>query len=261
MPRTPRLPIAAAILLTLTGCTSVRTHEQLNATLWVQSAAEYEPLARTAFDRAADHIRQHPSVPGSPPPAVVLDVDETALDNSPYQAELIDRDAAFEPATWSAWVGKASAEPVPGARGFIETARDQGLAVVYITNRDEADKQPTLDNIRRTLDPAATADDLLLKHGREGWGSDKQTRRDYAGERYTIIAWVGDDLNDFTTVYGLGVEERNAIARQHQSRFNEDWFLIPNPMYGSWERAILKDAPDRSRATAIRGKTDALTRP
>lgn len=259
MPRT-RLLLITAALLALTGCASVRTHEQLNATLWVQSSAEYDLLARTAFDRATDHIRAHQSR-ASLPPAVVLDVDETALDNSPYQAQLIDRDAAFEPATWSAWVGKASAEPVPGARGFIAAARELGLAVVYITNRNESDKRPTLDNIRRTLDPAATADDLLLKHGREGWGSDKQSRRDFAAQRYDIIAWVGDDLNDFTTVYGMSVDERNAIARQNQARFNQDWFLIPNPMYGSWERAVLKDAPDYSRATAIRGKTDALVRP
>lgn len=248
----------AAVLMA--GC-APRSHELLQAVLWVQTSAEYDLLTQSTFDRATDHIeRVSAGADGSGRPmAVVLDIDETVLSNSPYEAELVRADSGFDAATWDEWVGMAAAEPIPGSRSFITRARELGVEVVYVTNRNHSTLDATLQNLRATLDKDATAELLLMRDGQPDWGGDKQSRRDYVESRFDVAAHIGDDLNDFVSVYTLTSEARKKVARDHEARFSEDWFLLPNPLYGSWERAIRKSAPATDRGSLLEYKVDRLS--
>jgi 5'-nucleotidase (lipoprotein e(P4) family) len=228
--------------------------EQLNATLWMQASPEYRAITEQIYRLASQKIAA--PAPGSAaveqstftpealaalPTAVVLDLDETVLDNAVYQARLIQSRGEYNAASWGEWVRAGEAELVPGAREFIATARKLGHTIFYITNRDcttpaatPEDKCPaktaTLRNlvalgVESSPDPAR----LLLRAERPDWVSGKTTRRAFIAANYRIVALVGDDLGDFVD------PRRFAGDRERlEPRFGETWFLLPNPIYGSW---------------------------
>lgn len=226
------------------------THENLHAVLWMQQSAEYRAAAIGAYARAQlllDRALEQPQhtaaleQAGQPlpmPTAVVLDVDETVLDNSPYQAEQVRRRAAsFNPSLWTQWVTKANAAPIPGVADFLAHARDRGVKAVFVTNRDSlTEKTATIENLRRHgFD--ATAENVLCA-GERGWTRDKRVRRDYVAKQYRILLLVGDDLGDFVTVQGLDTSQRAALIDRYAAFWRDRWVIIPNPAYGSWEAAV-----------------------
>jgi 5'-nucleotidase (lipoprotein e(P4) family) len=227
--------------------------ETLNATLWMQRAPEYRVLAEQVYAQATEKISA--PMPGSAaleqanvpddvlarlPTAVVLDLDETVLDNSVYQARLTRDRANYSTATWGEWVKAGEADAIPGARKFIAAARRLGHTVFYVSNRDcstpaptPADKCPAKTATMRNLvalgiDPAPDPERMLLRGERPEW-STKSQRRAFIAANYRIVAMVGDDVGDFvdSRVY---VGDRERLA----PRFGTKWFLLPNSMYGSW---------------------------
>lgn len=245
----------------------VAAREQLNATLWVQRAAEYGLLAGQVWRAASEKLTTALVAPGTAaleqlampvahwatlPTAIVLDLDETVLDNSAYQARRIRAGADYDEPSWQAWMAEANATAVPGAKEFLLTASAQGHHLVYLTNRrciglpvsegKAADPCPaerwTLENLRKLGLPFIEGRDLLLLRGaRAEWDqSDKRSRRAWVAERYRIIALLGDDLHDFADRADFA-----ARAEQLTPWFGERWFLLPNPMYGSWDRALIGD--------------------
>lgn len=228
--------------------------ETLNATLWLQRAPEYRAIAEQVYRQATERIAA--PAPGSAaleqsdvaadvlarlPTAVVLDLDETVLDNSVYQARLLRDRSNFNPVTWGEWVKAGEAEAIPGAREFIAAARRLGHTVFYITNRDCLTPAPTAEDkcpaktatmrnlVALGIDPAPDPERMLLRGEQPDWVSGKTVRRAFIAANYRIVALVGDDLGDFVEprVY-IGDRERLA------SRFGTSWFLLPNPIYGSW---------------------------
>ena len=231
--------------------------EQLNATLWMQIAPEYRALTEQAYRVAAEKIAAPPAgtaaveqagvapdVLARLPTAVVMDLDETVLDNSVYQARLVHDRKPFDSASWGEWVGQGEAEAIPGAREFIAAARRMGHTVFFITNRDckapaptATDRCPaktaTLRNLA-ALGIDADAEHTLLRYERDEWNvSNKTARRAFVAARFRIVALVGDDLGDFVdpSVYAA---DRARLA----PRFGESWFVLPNPMYGSWAAGV-----------------------
>jgi acid phosphatase len=243
--------VAGSLCLVLAGCASGNTSlEGLNATLWTQQSAEYRASAEQAYrtasrmldrglaDPAWTAVPEQEGDPGDLPPAVILDVDETVLDNSPYQARLIVEGLEY-PDGWDAWVLEAAAPPVPGALEFARYAAERGVTVFYVTNRDAALEEATESNLRRVgFPPAADLDALLMRGEREGWGSDKSSRRAYVAGTHRILILAGDDLNDFISVSRASIEERDRLEADHASHWGVRWFMLPNPAYGSWERAL-----------------------
>ncbi len=227
--------------------------ETLNATLWLQRAPEYRAIAEQVYRQATERIAA--PAPGSAaleqtgtaeslarlPTAVGLDLDETVLDNSVYQARLLRDRSNFNPATWAEWVRAGEADAIPGARDFIAAARRLGHTVFYITNRDCSTPAPTAEDkcpaktasmrnlVALGIDPAPDPDRMLLRGERPDWVSGKTARRAFIAANYRIIALVGDDPGDIVEprVY-VGDRERPA------PRFGTGWFLLPNPIYGSW---------------------------
>jgi len=226
----------------------------LNSTLWMQTAVEYSGSARQAY--AAAEVMMKRALADSTwtasleqaetgnetyrtkPPAVVLDVDETVLDNGPYQARLILDDEAYNPESWKSWVREAQADPVPGALAFTQTAVQHGVQVVYLTNRDADVEEATRDNLTALGFPVNDAPDAVLTQGeKEGWSS-KTARREWVAERYRILLLVGDNFGDFTSEADTTLAARRQRSRAFREYWGTRWIVLPNPQYGSWEGAL-----------------------
>ena len=244
--------ISVWLLLLAAGSQHVPSHDNLNATLWMRRSAEYRMIvaqtyraARSALDAALDDPTWHAALEqgedfATLPPAIIVDIDETVLDNSPYQAALVEGNRAYSPDSWHRWVSAARAKALPGAREFLRYAAGRGVQVFYVTNRNAHDEPVTRKNLEREGLPLDGAEDTVLsRHEREDWGSDKRSRRLYLARRYRILLLLGDDLNDFVSGARSGTpEDRIALARRYGDAWGRRWFLFPNPTYGSWEGAL-----------------------
>ncbi|HEX6084078.1 MAG TPA: HAD family acid phosphatase [Thermoanaerobaculia bacterium] len=223
-------------------------HTILNATLWVQSSAEFRAAstqtfaaARRALDEAlADRTRtgatEETNADPDQPPAIVTDVDETVLDNTPFEARVIQAGKTYDSASWKEWTAEGAAPPMPGATEFLQYAKSRGVTVFYVTNRDEDERPGTRANLERAgfpLDP--NVETLLLR----STTSDKSPRRKHVADRYRLLLLLGDDFNDFANVREASWDVRDALVKEKESWWGTRWFMLPNPMYGSWERAAI----------------------
>ncbi len=227
----------------------------LHSTLWTQTSVEYGAVARQAYalaevmlERALQDSVWTASIEqaemGSAayrdlPPAVVLDVDETVLDNAAYQARLIRENATYNSAGWQDWVRERKATPVPGAVEFTRAAARMGVAVIYLTNRDHAVEEATRDNLRRFDFPLNPDEDLLLtENERPAWDGSKTPRRRYLADRYRILLLIGDNFGDFAPGAEASLGERQRLSQTYQRYWGTRWIALPNAQYGSWEAAL-----------------------
>lgn len=223
----------------------------VNATLWVESAAEYDASALQTYAaarRQLDAALADPSwsgaeeekneVPGQPP-AVILDLDETTLDNASYEARAIRAGTTYDKDMWRKWVAESAARAVPGAAEFLAYAKSRGVTPFYITNRDFDPEHPGTRRNLELLGFPLTADNLLMRGTREEWKSDKSGRRAHVASTHRVLLLVGDDLNDFVNARERSHAEREAIMARTASWWGTRWFMLPNPMYGSWDSAAV----------------------
>jgi 5'-nucleotidase (lipoprotein e(P4) family) len=178
---------------------------------------------------------------------VVLDIDETVLDNSPYQAWQVHENKPFNEQEWSRWVNLARAEPLPGAVEFTRYADSLGAEVFYISNRTVNEMGPTLVNMRKYGFADADSTHLLLKET----VSSKIERRARIEKNYEILVLVGDNLADHSGIYetrGIGLGFSSVEA--DKDLFGTKYIILPNPMYGNWLSEIMK----QSEGTTTRDK-------
>jgi acid phosphatase len=250
-----------------------RPDDRLHALLWFQTSAEYRILAKNvyaqakaALDRAlADPAWTAVEAEGNfagLPPAVIVDVDETVLDNSPYEAESVRLARQYEPVSWKAWIDKAAARAIPGAVDFARYAVSRGVTIFYVSNRVAQLEDPTRANLVAVGFPVTEGIDTVLLPGEKpDWVSDKTSRRAHVAATHRVLLLIGDDLNDFTTGARTLPEERIAVAERHAARWGVSWFLLPNPDYGSWEAALSGHEKGLSEAEARRRKLEWLRLP
>lgn len=249
-------------------------HEALYATLWVQTSAEYAATALQAYRTAArmldaaladddwtaalEQLQQDGY--DDLPPAVVLDVDETVLDNAAYQARLITRDVAYSAETWDAWVQEAAAVPVPGAVAFTQYAHERGVRVFYLTNRRSHLEAATRRNLAAYGFPLAEGEDVVITRGEQpAWAaSDKGPRRAALVDRYRILLLVGDNLGDFLSDVEQAPAARAALVEPYEDFWGTRWIMLPNPQYGSWEGALFDFDYSRSPAERLQRQYEAL---
>lgn len=238
---------------------TIPAHDQRFAVAWVQTATEYEALARMVFEAArhrldpiitaarADQLRDWTAMPADEyqgsdagqPLAVIFDVDETLFDNSAYQRRLIAADAGYDPATWLAWSLEARARAIPGAVEFTRWLDARGVRVFYVTNRKTDEREATLANLRALGFPVdADGGNLLLRDDAAGFGKDKVSRRQLVDREHRVIAQFGDNLGDFLGGIFADNDTRRARIAPYRSWWGARWFVLPNPMYGSWVDAI-----------------------
>ena len=229
-------------------------HPTLDATLWAQTAVEYDGVARGAYRLAAAMMERaladsswtaalpQAARPASQyrdkPPAVVLDVDETVLDNSAYQARLIRDDETYDADSWNAWCRERRADAIPGARTFTQQAHERGVQVIYLTNRDSVVEAATRDNLRQLGFPVNDDPDAVLTQGeRPGWEA-KRPRREWVTDRYRVLLLVGDNLGDFVPSADTSLAARQQVADQYERFWGTRWIALPNPQYGSWRGSL-----------------------
>ena len=234
-------PLCAAALLAVAACTpAVSTSNSVpapaarslpNDVRWFRSSAEYRALARQAYDVAQERL---PELSRGLTPrswAVILDADETVLDNSEYQRRRALLDSGYTSATWNTWVHERKATPIPGAVEFIRRVQALGGRVAIVTNRTAAQCDVTRENLRAV---GVEADVVLCQLPNE---SDKNPRfrRVESGEALggaplKVVAWVGDNILDFP-----GMTQAVRSTPDVLAEFGRRYFILPNPMYGSWQ--------------------------
>ncbi len=240
---------------------NLRPADGLLAVAWVQSSAEYEAAALQVFAAAREDLQralgdrtwtaalEQSGDFAALPPAIIVDVDETVLDNSAYQARMIADGTEFDPVSWGAWVDERKAGAVPGAVEFLGAASKAGVRVFYISNRDAAQAEATRDNLARLGFPdAAGTETFYFKDPSKGW-KDKSSRRAAVSKTHRVIFVFGDNLFDFVEKDKPDLAVRDAMVRE-STWWGTRWFMLPNPMYGSWDDALV--AYERSVDAAAR---------
>jgi 5'-nucleotidase (lipoprotein e(P4) family) len=170
--------------------------------------------------------------------AVIVDVDETVMDNSRYQATLLQNRQLYDAKSWTDWVNRAEATAVPGAVEFLRYAASKGVRVFYITNRKLIEKEGTAANLNKLGFPEVNDQTLLVRI--DANTSSKEARRQAVAANYRIVLLMGDNLNDFAEVFDKSktVTDRLAAVEQNKSQFGTRFIVLPNPMYGDWESSI-----------------------
>jgi len=217
---------------------------QVGSILFMQKAAEYRALSYQAFNLArmqldADfekkNLKKLPKAERKRARAVVVDVDETVLDNSPHQAFIVINRLPFTPEVWTQWVNERKAKAIPGAAEFLTYASGKGVKVFYVTNRDEIHRQATIDNLKQTGFPDASDETVLVRATESG----KEARRQKIAEKYRTVLLIGDNLNDLSNVFERkSVADRFAEVDKTREMFGKKFIVLPNAMYGDWESAI-----------------------
>ncbi|MFQ5743497.1 MAG: 5'-nucleotidase, lipoprotein e(P4) family [Acidobacteriota bacterium] len=246
--------------------------EQLNAVLWTQTSVEYRAVALQSYERARSMLDTALADPtwtatleqtgpfDQLPPALIVDVDETVLDNSPYQARLILDRQRFSAKSWGRWVGEAAAAAVPGALEFCTEAASKGVTIFYVSNRTADLEEGTRANLERLGFPLQEGVDVVLLRGEkpEWQTSDKGPRRQTVASDYRVLLLIGDNMGDFTSAASGTIAERSAVADEQFDYWGRRWIVLPNPQYGSWERALLGADTPESDAERLQRKLQAL---
>jgi 5'-nucleotidase (lipoprotein e(P4) family) len=237
------LVVVVVGLTTATSCLSGQPttergrYDALSATVWLQTSGEYRALCYQAYQLAEwrleadvrDSVRTKPR-------AVIVDVDETVLDNSAHQAKVMQTDTAY-PAWWREWVEKAEARPIPGSLDFLKHASSKGVSVFYVTNRSADERAATLKNLQRLGFPDADATHVMTRESE----SSKEVRRTRIAQTHEIILLVGDNLGDFAAAFDRQpLDDRSNAVERLQREFGSRFIVIPNPLYGDWESAVFE---------------------
>jgi len=257
---------AASVLLVLTivaGCMqgSESTPEPHPGILWVRSAAEFEALSLQAYRAAGDFLAaaiadaSWSALPQQTdaadlPTAIIFDVDETLVSNVEFQVAL---EAPFRNSKLDHWNAANKAKPMPGATEFTELARAAGVELFFVTNRP-CESKPGVDDpcpqetvtVQDLVEAGirADTDHVMLANERPEWRREKSSRRNFIAKTHRVIMLVGDDLGDFLPctrkkpytpcTESASIASRQALTYEHESYWGAGWFVLPNPMHGSW---------------------------
>jgi acid phosphatase len=247
-----------------------KPNDGLNAALWYQTSVEYKATAKSVYAGAqrllgaaiGDHSWTATLAQGdnymSKSPAIILDVDETVLDNSAYQSWVVTADSSYSSKTWAEFVNTEMSTPTPGALELTKAAADKGVAVYYVTNRKAGEEAATINNLKKYGFPDADADHVMVRGEKPEWGSDKGTRWEAVAADHRIIMMFGDNFGDFVDDMGGDIKGRIAKMDEYADYWGERWFMLPNPTYGSWESAAFGDNWKLSPEERRQMKTDAL---
>lgn len=227
----------------------------LQSTLYHQSAAEMRALAYQAFNVARLRVDESlEEASGKEDLAVILDLDETVLDNSPFEVRLILEGASY-PRFWAEWIQQEEARAIPGALEFLNYADKKGIALFYVSNRHDSLRKHTLANLKKLDFPQAEEEQLLLKTTTSG----KERRREKVAANHDIILLLGDNLNDFSEVFeGGSVDERFVATDSLRNAFGKRFIVLPNAMYGEWEGAAIDYNYGASKKEKLRRKLERL---
>lgn len=200
----------------------------------MQTTAEYRALCYQAYNIALERLRL--AERKDKPLALVIDCDETIIDNTPAFAE----NPSWE--KFGKWTNSGESPAMPGAVDFLKAVDDLGVNIFYVTNRREKIREATLKNLNAVGFPQADNDHLLLDSG--GFGKEERFRK--ISESYDIAVYMGDSARDFPiNSQSKSMDEQNAIADANRELFGSKYIILPNPIYGYW-------SDEKSRNEAVR---------
>ena len=223
--------------------------QNIMSVLFQQTAAERLAGSLQTFrsaKQALDNALADPSwsaLPGQDiqgkKPAIIVDVDETVLDNTAYEARMI-LDGTKYPEGWVGWGKEAAATEVPGAKDFLNYAAAKGVTIFYVTNRVVELKEATKENLTKLGIHWDQTRETVLMRGENNWDSDKGPRRTLVGNEYRVLLLVGDNLGDFVDAKdnNLSPKNRKNIVENYADYWGVKWFMLQNIAYGDWEGAL-----------------------
>ncbi len=204
----------------------------VDATIYQNASAEGARLYEQCYELAKLRLDANLQRPHELPPAVIVDVDETVLDNSPYQVTNIVHGRSYAPATWNEWTLRASAKALPGALDLLTYAATRECEVFYITNRDASEKNATIKNLYEQGFPFADEAHVLTM---ENGVSDKTERRARVTKAHYVALLCGDQLRDFDERFkDRSVDQGLPTVQAMRDTLSRYFVLLPNPMYGTW---------------------------
>ena len=224
--------------------------------LWYQKSAEMKALYYQGFNIAKMRLDMYLTNDTSAKPnAVIVDIDETMLDNSPFEGKCIETGQSFSKESWNNWTNLAKADALPGAIEFSNYAKSRNVNVFYISNRSVQELLPTLKNLKEHGFAYADSSHLLLKTTT----SNKEERRLTVSNNYDIVLLVGDNLGDFAEIFDDRTQNYGFDhAENFKNQFGDRFIVLPNPMYGTWESPILNFQRDISEKDKYKLRKAAL---
>ena len=245
--------------------------QSMLSVLYAQSSAEYEASniqtyvnAKSALDRALNDVTWTAAIEQkdnfeNKPPAIILDIDETVLNNVPFQARSI-MDGQSYPTGWLDWMLEESSDAVAGVSDFLEYSQSKGVKIFYVTNRIAVAEDATRNNLKKLGLPLDTDRDVLLMKNENGWTSDKVSRRKLVAKDYRILLLIGDQLGDFLPLdeTTLELDARKELADTYKHMWGSKWFMITNPMYGRWEASIYNNEYPDTEDELMQMRLEAL---
>ena len=257
-----------SIIASLPACTQTTLTKQPEQGIsWVASAAEYDALTLQAYNNASRNLdeliddKNATALPGQTgiaklPPAIILDVDETAISNNHFQLQL---EGSFSHEAFDYWQQNNPARRISGAPEFIQEARDKGVTVFFVTNRPChvrnfapgpcPQKAITLQDLAEG-GIETDAEHLMLVGEKTEWTREKRFRQELVAKNYRVIMLIGDDLGDFLPCVrakpiapckAATENDREQMALQYREYWGLHWYILPNPMHGSWTSFISSD--------------------
>ncbi|MFC9351898.1 5'-nucleotidase, lipoprotein e(P4) family [Arthrobacter sp. NPDC057013] len=246
-----RASIAIVSLLALAGCAAAdqggkgaeKSPNSVNCAVqehamglrWQQQSAEAQAVQSQTYRIAGERLEEKVKQTKSGNLAIITDLDETAIDNT----ELLARDmtachdySAWD--TWGHWELEGSPSAIPGAAEFFQKADELGVSIYYISDRTEENLDATIASLKGLDFPQVSKEQVMLL------GPSKEERRTKIEEEHTVIMQLGDTLHDFAGDYANAhLDQQRKLVEQDAKHFGDDWFILPNPTYGSWENAEL----------------------
>lgn len=216
------------------AATAPQSPQAPNEIRWVLDSAEYQASVIQVYRLATARVEQAVAKRPAGSWGVVLDADETVLNNSMYQLERAKQGLAFSADSWNAWVKRREATPLPGAAAFLNRVRALGGKIAIVTNRLQSECEDT----RAVFDTYKLVFDAMLCRP-DGTPSDKNPRFEAVANGSTtasstaldIVAFVGDNILDFPKM----AQAARRVGAPAFTEFGVRFFLVPNPMYGSWQ--------------------------
>lgn len=217
-------------LVTLSTCKPQFSRKD-HSIYWQKNASEYKALCIQAYNSAKLELDRVLALQHEKPIAIVADIDETVLNNLPYNEMLIEKDLSFSQTTWSEWVNKEIATAIPGALEFYTYAERMGVEVIYISNRRVENYASTKSNLIALGFPFDEDTIMLLRDET----SSKENRRNQLTD-FNVVLFIGDNLSDFDVVFDKDTNsERNQALEEKKSDLGQKFILLPNLIYGAWE--------------------------
>jgi 5'-nucleotidase (lipoprotein e(P4) family) len=231
---------------------------KLQAQVWTQNSAEYRALCYQAFNAAKINLdaifffeKKYDK-----PLAIIADVDETVLDNSPYDGKLILNNTSYNRESWVDWGNLEIAKAIPGSLDFLKYASEKNIEIFYISNRYSEQLESTVNNLKKLGFPDAKKSNVLLRND----GRSKSERRKSVFKNYEVIMLIGDNLSDFNDEFEEKLStERIKYTDDLSSEFGTKLIVLPNPNYGDWEsngifegKSLSDDQKDSIRKSKIK---------